>query len=447
MSLSAFLLTALISSPAHATELTWEGYYRARGLLYNSLSLSDTNAQAEGTSNSFDHRLLLQPTWRISSDTAVHAQLDVLSLTTWGQNADVYVDPVTGESIATASADGVGVASNNLNALRAWGEASFHLGNVPLRLAMGRMPLQWGAGILWNSGDAIDGEYGDTADRLELSTRFGPVFMVAGWNVGFEGFLGVPDDLQTATLGIGYRNERAGVGLLSAYRYQPSLGFQSYTGDLWGAAALGPVDVELEMTGVFGGGDLDTGANDISLSAFGLMAHGKYNGEKLGFGGEIGVATGDADPNDQSIKTFSFDRDHNIALMLFEEPLPTLESTVVNDTNGGRTTEAALTGDGISNAVYFRPAVSYKLKPELQVELAWIGALEAKAATDSNRGNSYGNEFDLSLRYDPIPHVFGIGTAGVLLPGGYYREYTDEELGSGFDKPAIGLRFMGGIEF
>jgi hypothetical protein len=38
-----------------------------------------------------------------------------------------------------------------------------------------------------------------------------------------------------------------------------------------------------------------------------------------------------------------------VGLILFEETLPTLAATVATDANGGRTTEAALSTDGVSN--------------------------------------------------------------------------------------------------
>lgn len=445
--LSTVLLSVLLSSSsASAMELTWEGYYRARGLLYNSLSLSDSNKYAEGTSNSFDHRLLLKPNWLLTPNAAVHAQIDVLPLVMWGDQPDVYTDPVTGETIATAQADGVAVANPGLAAVRAWGEGKFDIRGVPVRVAMGRMPLQWGAGALWNSGDDVSGEFGDSADRIQVDTRFGPVFAMAAWDMQFEGFLGVPDDMESASLALGYRSETIGVGFLNNYRYQPSNNYSAYTGDLWGFTQLGPVFAEVEAVGVFGSGNLDNGANNITISSMGVMVRGGYQTEKLGVTGEFGVAAGDEDPTDSKLTTFHFDRDHNVSLMMFEEPLPTLESQVLNDTNGGRTTDAAVTGEGISNAIYFNPRVSYRFLPKFQGELSWLGALQAKPVTDS-KGGGYGNEFDLSLRVDPVPHVWAQGTVGVMLPGGYYRDATDPDLGSGFDHYALGARLMGVVEF
>lgn len=189
-----------------------------------------------------------------------------------------------------AQADGVSNTVNSGQGVRGWGEAYTDWG----RIAIGRQPLQWGAGLLWNDGNAVDAEYGDTADRVQVTGRVGPVFVMGAWDVQYEGFLGAADDMQAASLAVGYRSETMGVGLLNNYRYRPEApdNYQAYTGDLWGFAELGPVRAELEVVGVFGGGNLDTGANDVTITAFGAMAKADYKAEKLSFGGEFGLATG-----------------------------------------------------------------------------------------------------------------------------------------------------------
>lgn len=441
------LLASLLLAPgmAHAGELTWEGFYRGRGLLYDSLSLSTANPNAEGTSTVFDHRLDLRPSWLISEHAAVHAQLDVLAWTTWGGNPATYTDPLTDEPIATAQADGVSPVDGEIQATRAWAEAYTPIG----RFAMGRMPMQWGAGILWNAGLDPLSEYGDTADRVQFTTRAGPVFVMGAWDLHSEGFVGEWDDMAAASLAIGFRNETAGVGLLNNYRYQvhPDARFQAYTGDLWGYSELGPLRLELEAVGVFGGGDLNTGANDISIMAFGAMLDAGWQGEKLGLGVQGGLATGDADPTDAKLRTFSFDRDHNVALMLFEEPMPTLAAAVPNETNEGRDYGAALTGDGVSNALYLRPSARYEVLPGLVGEVAWITGALAKGPANTEGRKGFGHEFDLSVRYDPVPHVWAQGTVGLLIPGPYYSGYEHEDLGGDFDAPAIGARLVGTVEF
>ncbi len=443
----SLVLAAILSSPASAADVTWEGFYRARYLVYDSLSLSDSNAQAEGAASAIDHRMRLQPAWTLSEHAQLHAQFDVLAYTLWGDAPDTWTDPVDGSSIALAEADGVSTSGAGLKATRAWAEAYTGVG----KFAVGRMPLHWGAGILWNDGNDPLSEYGDTADRVQFTTRLGAVFVMAAVDVQSEGYVGdvsePVDDMAGLSAAFGFRSETAGLALLNNYRFQPSNEWGAYTGDLWGYSEIGPLRLELEIAGTVGGGNLDTGANDIEVAAFGAMLDAGWNAEKIGFGVQGGMATGDADPDDGSVKTFRFDRDHNVALMLFEEPLPTLGTTVRNDANGGRTTDAALSGEGVSNALYVRPRVNYRLLPNLDLETAYITATLAKGPDTTEGRKGYGHEIDVSLRYDPHPHLWVKGTAGVLIPGAYYSAYTDADLGGGFDRPAFGGRIVAVAEF
>ncbi len=441
---AALLALVLLPESASATELTWDGYYRGRALVYDSLSLSSTNANTEKFSGSFDHRMSLRPSWLLSEHASLHAQVELFPFQLWGASPATTVDPVTGETSAIANADGTNPVGAGLVATRAWAEAYTPIG----RFSLGRMPMQWGAGVLWNDGNDPEDEYGDTADRAMFSTRVGPVFVFGAYDVQFEGYLGQEDDMQAATLALGYRSETAGVGLLNNYRFQTSQEYRAYTGDLWGFTELGPIRAELEVVGVFGAGDLETGATDVDIMAFGGMINAAYSTDKLTVGLEGGFATGDADPGDEKIRTFSFDRDHNVSIVLFEETLPTLQSTTTpNDTNQGRDTTAALTGDGLSNVLYIRPAVKYHLLPEVEAELSWFASTMAAGPPSADGRKGYGNEIDLSVRYDPHPHVWVKGTAGVLLPGKYFTEYEHTDLGRGFDKVTWGARLIGTVEF
>jgi len=142
--------------------------------------------------------------------------------------------------------------------------------------------------------------------------------------------------MQTANLALIYRNEMAGIGFLNRYRYQPSQSFQAYTGDLWFFGDTGPLRVEGEVAAVFGGGNLQDGANDITIGAVGAVLKADVEMDKILGGIEAGLATGDADETDAKLKTFTFDRDYNVALLLFEEPMPTLAARSANSTNDGR---------------------------------------------------------------------------------------------------------------
>ncbi len=441
---------------AQAAEMLWSGDLRSRGLLYDSLSLSRSIEQSEGLSSWFDHRFRLAPTLAISSSVGIHLQVDLLPYTPWGETTDTWVDPVSGDEVPLADADGVVPYANpddggsytlNFRVSRAYGDVY-----TPwARIQFGRMPLHWGAGLLLNDGDALDAEYGDTSDRLQVTTRVGPIYVIGALDLMYEGYLGAPDDMGVANLAVLYRTETVAAGLLNRYRFQPEQSFQSYTADAWGRAELGPFLGETEWVVVVGGGNLDTGANDVSITAWGGMARvsgaipvDRY--QVLG-GFEFGLASGD-DTDDSSLRTFTFDRDYNVALVMFEEPLPTLAAAVPNETNGGREYGAVVTGDAVSNAQYLRAWLGGVPYEGVTLQASWIGARAAKLPADiesSRRG--YGNEFDLDLHWSPLDHFSVQLTGALFLPGDFYANYEDPDFGGGFDEPVYAGRLVGSISF
>jgi uncharacterized protein (TIGR04551 family) len=132
-------------------------------------------------------RLRLEPTINLDEGTSVHIQADALDNVVLGSTpADPslgsgYVDVNGNRAPAGAFGNGTqgsviqGVNSNQPSIVvkRAWAEVALPLGV----LKFGRMPNQWGMGIVHNAGgaDPINGEYnydadyGDTVDRASFS--------------------------------------------------------------------------------------------------------------------------------------------------------------------------------------------------------------------------------------------------------------------------------------
>jgi hypothetical protein len=440
---------------ANAAEVEWSGHYRTRGLAYRNLSLSATNPNAIGSTAYADHRLRLQPAFHLSSRVSVHTQLDFLPYTPWGVTTDAWVDPVTGQSIDLAYADGVAPTGDETN-------GSSYLGNLQVtrayadvytpvgRLRFGRMPMHWGAGILYNAGNDVLNEYGDSADRVQFTTRAGPVYVMAGYDVLYSGyteaFEGGHDDMQAVDVAVAYRSEALSVGLYNRYRFQPKYDFRAYNGSLWGSAELGPVHAELEAVGVFGEGDLSDEVDNQRIRAAGGLLTADAQFDKILAGLQAGVATGDGDDSDNTLNTFTFDRDHNIALMMFEEPLPVLAPAVLNDANGGRDTTTVVTGDGFSNGFFLAPRIGYALRPDLSADVTYVAAraLQSPSWTDEK---GYGQEVDLGITYRPFEHFSAVGTFGVFFPGPYYSEFEDDTLGGDFDSATVGGRLMLNAEF
>jgi hypothetical protein len=452
------------STPALAGELVWDGHYRTRGLAYDSLSLATAdettgNPHTEGGAWTLDHRLRLQPSWLLSDKVSVHTQLDVLPYVRWGQTPVMELDPTTGEARPVVYSDSVEPPTTadgastlaNIRATRAWGEVQFKHG----LLAFGRMPFHWGTGMIFNDGNRIIDEYGDTSDRVQFTAKVGDVFLMGGFENRSEGLPAFSDDYRSGIASVVYKTEKAALGTLLTYRRQNNKEetdlepqkFTSFIGDIWGEAEIGPASIAGEFAAVLGGGDLATGENDLRLTQFGANLDVGFNPDKFRLGLQTGLATGDAIPTDSQLKTFTYDPDFNVSLILFEQPLPTLENAVPSDANDGRTTAAARTGTAISNALWVRPRVGYQVREDLTIDLAWLLAQQAKQDETATTGKGYGSELNLSVEYKPFPHVVFQTTGALMLPGKHYSEYEDDALGGNFNRPAAGGRLIGAIEF
>jgi len=157
--------------------LQLHGYWRMRGELFNRADLG-RGADASGNTlfpvasgsellGAGNMRLRLNPLLRVSDQVAVHGQLDVLDNVLTGSSPllEPYFDATTGSQLLSTRVTGAPVQVKRL-----WAEVETPVG----QLAFGRMGLHWGEGLLYNDGNCLDCDYGNTVDRLQLTA--GPFY-------------------------------------------------------------------------------------------------------------------------------------------------------------------------------------------------------------------------------------------------------------------------------
>ncbi len=457
------LLLGLSFAPtAAAAEVVWDGYYRATGYGFNSLSLSDdspaTGLQPEGAAWYWDHHLRLQPGFLLSDKVGLFTQVDLLPFVKFGEQPTQRTDPVTGEvepvvyaeSLTSPTTEDGGSTLQNIQVTRLWGELQTPVG----QLRFGRVPVEWGTGMVFNAGNTPDSDFGDTADRIQFTGKAKDVYILGGYENRYEGFLSEPDDYRALVGAVYYQNEQVGVGTYHTYRWRKLTDdagveskFRLYTGDIWASARLGAATADLEFAAQVGGGDLDEGVNDLRVSAFGSNLRLGFNPGKVRLNALVGFAGGDKDLADKNVHTFTFDPDFDVALMMFEEPMPTLEPDVSNADNGGRTTAYARTGYSVSNALFLRPSAGYQLLDNLRGDLSYIAARQSKADASSKTDTGYGSEIDLSVQYSPYAHFTVKGTGGLFLPGKFYSQFETDAFDGAFDKATFGSKVSATIQF
>lgn len=198
--------------------LQLDGYLRVRGQLMVNFDVTD-NPDASGHTlfpvplqdpkgrdslNTANLRLRLEPTLNVSEHVRVRAQLDLLDNRVLGSSTSALYDdpsspypvPFYGSSRLETSGD-PRVDRPAITPKRAWAEVQTPVG----LLGFGRMPSEWGLGILTHAGAGIDDDFGDSVDRIQfalppVTTPIGRLAFVPMLDFDSEGVL--------------YRDPRAG---------------------------------------------------------------------------------------------------------------------------------------------------------------------------------------------------------------------------------------------
>ena len=170
----------------------WDGHYRTAFRTFNSLSLSDESGNPNSEEGSWwaDHKLRLAPAFRLSEHVSLYTEVDVLPLVPWGQQPVTINDPITGEEWpgvyaqslqAPRSPDGAD-GTQNINIRRVFAELNTDFAKI----RFGRMPVEWGSGMVYNAGNDPLSEYGDTSDRVQVTVPVGKVHLIGAFDTNAE---------------------------------------------------------------------------------------------------------------------------------------------------------------------------------------------------------------------------------------------------------------------
>jgi uncharacterized protein (TIGR04551 family) len=166
------------------------------GVSVNKCGPAGTQVCYDETESDANMRLRLDPEISISDNLRIVSEIFALDNVVLGSTPDAYaMQPATQQTTAPAAntvrppayqsvgynpyapigflsstqgppTAGVNSLQNSINVQRVWGEYRTPVG----QLLFGRMPGQWGLGILENSGDGLDSDYQTTLDRIMFVT-------------------------------------------------------------------------------------------------------------------------------------------------------------------------------------------------------------------------------------------------------------------------------------
>lgn len=173
------LFTLSHSSNALALDLDWAGQFRAEAHMVNRYTLGASSKNVDTTRQAADGYYIAP-----NGNTNAHFQTLFLRLNPKVVvNDNVYIksewwvgDPVYGffGNAYPQGADGRQYNSTQsrgsmISAQRFWAEFLTDFGMVQV----GRVPLHWGLGLVWNQGSGLSDRYPSTGDAIRLTAKFG----------------------------------------------------------------------------------------------------------------------------------------------------------------------------------------------------------------------------------------------------------------------------------
>ena len=179
--LTGLFVTSFIESTASALELDWSGQFRAESTLLRKYSLDDTalgqsqdvNRVGQGgyyipgggaeTANFQELFLKLRPKLVVNDNIYIKSEWWVGD-PVYGFYGNAYPNSFDQRQFYSTQSRG-----STITAQRFWAEFLSDIGTIQV----GRAPLQWGLGLVWNAGDGPWDHYESTGDTIRLISKFG----------------------------------------------------------------------------------------------------------------------------------------------------------------------------------------------------------------------------------------------------------------------------------
>ncbi len=346
------------------------------------------------------------------------------------------------------------------------------------QLELGLTTSNWGLGMLANDGyrEPFFGqpEFGDRVVRARMTTKpsaESPWYFTAAFDRVLQDEVSVNASTQWTNQAIAsvlWRRDDDQAGIYGVVRRQDELLNYRSTRitvlDAFADLSLPIADevnllLAAEGAGISGKTNrfVTYGSRDrlhvLSAGAVGVAMLGLRD-DTIKLGASSGFATGDGDPSDDTLHDFSFDRNFDVGMVLFDEVMGGIDvahyNLVTNPEYSGQAPdgiEATVQEGAFKRATYLQPRLETHPLPWMRVRLGMLWAWSTAPVSHSfytvrnggtpvnqmnqpTSGYSLGSEFDWSVQVGPfVEGDHFLGDTRVSIQGGH--AFLDSNLGGG----------------
>ncbi|MBU6375052.1 MAG: hypothetical protein KGQ59_03580 [Bdellovibrionales bacterium] len=441
--LAVLMLTgALGQTTSHALDLDWAGDFRAENHWLSNYRMNSANPQpgAPGTTrgyavagaNKAQFQSLffrLKPRVIVNDNVYLHSE--------WWFGSPAYgffgdAGPTQDRnSFNSTFSDG-----GTLTAQRFWAEILTDVGNVHV----GRAPLQWGLGLVWNAGDGLYDRFQSTGDVIRMVSKFG-AFSFAPAAVKYTSGSSISgSSVSDYAIALKYENSdeefeggvnfirRVGTGL-RAFNETAFGDVNMTTWDIFTRKKLGKFELLAEspiVTGKVSGGEYST---------YALALEGRYAAsDSWNFFTKAGHVPGQSG-DEGKFRGYFLHPNYKLGLILFNYQFAHFGINNVGSGANGSVFNAPITnanylhlgGDYTSGKWQFRGSWTYAQARETAGTTGrfynqWTRSFE-NAGGSTAQSSSLGWELDAGTTLKWDDHFEFKADAGLFFPGDFFK-YT-----------------------
>lgn len=455
-----------INSRAFAGDIEWGGLYRVEGYKIENSELRSSGSSL-GTQRDIGYglsHLILRPKITAGDGITIYGQFDLFNSAMY-PNSQMGAPFGDGVHTNTATPSTSQANSNGLsNTQNAEGiqvsQLYMTLNHEFGQLIVGRAPLQFGLGMTWNAGRGLFDHWYDTRDLVGYKIIMGNMWFLPMIGKPSGGALNTSSNIDDYMIQAEYQNPESDVsmGVFYMLRHSGDQGSDTPIGQpagatqgqvLGGTGATNANGMNTKIVNVYAlkdseqyrlgleasfmSGEAGVIVNNpnqdkVEWGGFGVALEGEYHptDSKWKWGLKSGFASGDDPATDSKYEGFTFNRNYDVAMLMFNHPLgeddffrTRLYTGAVRDANGN-IDQADV--EAISNAIYLAPTVKFAITDRWSVDNTLVtGWLNTNPIAGKTVPKDLGYEWDVSVNFTPRKGVAWINQAGFLFPGAAWR--------------------------
>lgn len=449
-------LVALMSLQAQSADFEWSGIYRIEG---NHIKNSELDSRGRQLDYGL-HHLSLRPKIVASDGITIYGQFELFTNSAYpnsqlGQELGSGVNNDGTPNVSTSADNSNALSGNQASEALLISQLYLTWTNEYGALIAGRAPLHFGLGMSYNAGRGLFDHWFDNRDLVGYKVMMGNLYILPMYGKVAENDRARAEDINDYMVQLQYENPETDLEMGVFYRVRKSgddgsdvpvgTDLIGGTGAITAAVNMNELNVfalkdtdryRIGVEGAFLSGQMGaktSSLDDVSMNGFGIAAEFEYRPEeslwKLGL--KVGHASGDDPDSDNAFEGYVFDRNYDVAMLLFNRPLGRRDVLRTGVYGGGPVSGQINRPDveSISNVLYVAPYSRYRWSDKMSLDIGlatgWVNTDPVKSTAGADVGKDLGYEVDLGLSYSPRKGITWMNEFGMLFPGSAFDFNND----------------------